>query len=756
MFRKYIAFIVGILLYTNLVSAQKVGLVLSGGGAKGLYHIGVLKALEENNVPIDYVAGTSMGSIIAGLYAAGYTIEEMQELAESGAVSKWVSGKLDTKYGHYYREQGVPPVWVNIKLNKLGKKNPLFDLPADLISSNQIDLALNELFRPASIVANDNFSNLMVPFFCVATDAVSKKAVIFQKGKLDEAIRASMSIPFAFRPIRKKKMLLYDGGLRNNFPWQFMLSGYKPDHLIGVKCTTADSTVTENSNLIDQALQLMEEPTSYTLPEGANVLIDRPVNAGMLDFDKAEEIIQLGYEDAIKQMPEILEKIKVRRTREEVQARRDQFRKRLPKMTVKDIEIKGVNDKQKVYIQDIVRQSFVKKDMSVPQSFNNFKDGLFSLISDGDFNLRYPEYEYDSKSKTLKPILKFRLNQASKLSLSGNLSSTVYNQIRLGFSTRHIGKTYKGFDASLYLGPVYNAGQVMGQLIVNPERPVFFNLGYIFSVKNTLKGNFGHLTPVDNTMDLKLKDNYATFTVGLATTKRSVLQFTLNGGENYYLFSGEEYPSYFSYLATRLQFRRSTLDNPLWPVKGSYLSVSGIYVGGVDKDKIKNAEEQIEKVPVSNWRHWFGAKACWKHYYDLPHIKWFSLSYMIEGVYTNHPRFMDADVSVVALPSFRPMQHSEMIYIPELHATRYIAGGFMPTFNIFNNFYVRAAYYVMYKDNNISDTRWQHIADLSFVYKTRLGPVNLSLTKYGFNSKNNMYLTFNFGYLLFQPKGTFY
>ena len=95
--RKCLIFIIS-LLSVALVRAQGVGLVLSGGGAKGLYHIGVLQALEENNVAIDFVGGTSMGSIIAGLYAAGYSPEQMRAIAESGALQQWVSGRIDEKH----------------------------------------------------------------------------------------------------------------------------------------------------------------------------------------------------------------------------------------------------------------------------------------------------------------------------------------------------------------------------------------------------------------------------------------------------------------------------------------------------------------------------------------------------------------------------------------------------------------------------------------------------------------------------------
>ena len=109
MLRKSLAFVVVALLLAAGASAQSVGLVLSGGGAKGLYHIGVIQALEENEIPIDYVAGTSMGSIIAALYAAGYSPEEMRAIVDSGQVREWVSGRIDSRYASYYRQMQDQP-----------------------------------------------------------------------------------------------------------------------------------------------------------------------------------------------------------------------------------------------------------------------------------------------------------------------------------------------------------------------------------------------------------------------------------------------------------------------------------------------------------------------------------------------------------------------------------------------------------------------------------------------------------------------
>lgn len=760
--RKYLIFILS-LLSTALVEAQTVGLVLSGGGAKGLYHIGVLQALEENNVAIDYVAGTSMGSIIAGLYAAGYTPEQMREIATSGELQNWVSGRIDKKYHSYYREQDTPPplfvLRFNVAKDSLNVNNTLepnqssMQLPTDFISSAQIDLALNEIFRPSSVAAGGDFDRLMVPFFCVAADMNARKQVVFRNGDLGEAIRASMSIPFVFKPLKKKDMLLYDGGVFNNFPWRQMVDIYNPDHIIGVKCTSGNKDVTENSSVIDQAMMFIMSHTDYDIPQDTNVFIDRVVDAGMLEFDKAEEIIAQGYEDTMARMDEILEKIPARRSADAVADRREEYLATLPEMTITQPVLEGLTPPQEQYVRAVM--SARKRDNEPLKTFSDLKEGVYKLLAQRDFAMEYPQFEYDSLWHVFRPHLTLRKHPSLRGTIGGTLSSTAYNQVRVGLRYEHIGRVSVDAGANLYLGPVYNAGKIGGHLYLSPRRPVYFDLNYYFSARNTIYGNFGNLSRVDNTLRKRHREHFGSFSVGTATTNRSILQATFNGGQNYYLFEGDKHPTRFSFISSRLQFRRSTLDNPISPVSGSRLDLSGIYVNGHDK-WIDEFDYGLIR-HFSERREWLGAKISWQHYLPFSDTRWFSFGYSIEGVYTNHPLFEDLRATCVSLPQYAPTTHSQMMYMPDYHSSRYVAAGLIPTFRLWDNLYLRTAFYAMYRraEAGVTD-QWQYIADISIMYRTIVGPVSLSVAKYGLKNGNNLYMSINFGYPLFAPKGTFY
>ena len=220
MLRKTLSFVLSVFLFAT-ASAQRVGVVLSGGGAKGLYPIGVLEALEQNGIPIDCVAGTSMGSIIAAMYAAGYSPAEMRAIVSSGAVREWVSGRIDPNvYMPYYRQIGRMPGFLNVRVDLSRPGGQRVQVPTNLLSSTQIDMALTELFAPATAASGGDFDRLMVPFLCVASDMNHRGPVVMRSGDLSEAVRASMSIPLVFKPVKLDSMLLYDGGIYDNFPWR--------------------------------------------------------------------------------------------------------------------------------------------------------------------------------------------------------------------------------------------------------------------------------------------------------------------------------------------------------------------------------------------------------------------------------------------------------------------------------------------------------------------------------------------------------
>ena len=298
------------LLAPSIASSQSVGLVLSGGGAKGLYHIGVIRALEEHGIPIDCIAGTSIGAIVAALYAAGYSPDEMENIVLSGQPEKWVSGRIDDKYYYYYRDRDRMHGMLNIMLStdrdmKLNSGRKRLNIPRSMINTSQIDMALLQLFKPASVACRGDFDKLMVPFRCMATDVNRHRAVELKSGDLALAVRASMAIPVVFPPVEIDSMILCDGGLYDNFPWRTLDNAFHPDIILGARCGKDDEPIDENVSVIDQAMTLATMPTDYDMPEDRSLMIKRAVDISTLDFSQGRYVIDLGYADAKQMMPRI-------------------------------------------------------------------------------------------------------------------------------------------------------------------------------------------------------------------------------------------------------------------------------------------------------------------------------------------------------------------------------------------------------------------------------------------------------------------
>ena len=217
------------------------GVVLGGGGAKGASHIGALKYIEEMGIPIDYVAGTSMGSIIGGLYAMGYSPDELTRLISNMNWSEYIGNKIDrSSMSQETRERNSTTlVNVSFNLNTLFDNDPNTKFINSLPSAYVNNSSLINLFNDLCIGYQEDmdFNDLPIPFACVATNIVTGEEVVFRNGNVPTAMRASMAIPGVFSPVSIGDMVLVDGGLVNNFPAD-VLKEMGADIIIGVEVTS--------------------------------------------------------------------------------------------------------------------------------------------------------------------------------------------------------------------------------------------------------------------------------------------------------------------------------------------------------------------------------------------------------------------------------------------------------------------------------------------------------------------------------------
>ncbi len=272
-----------------------VGLVLQGGGALGLAHVGVITWLEEHHIPVDYIAGTSMGGLVGGVYATGHNAAEMRQIVNGIPWDEVIAGRTPFPDYAFRRKEDARDYPNSLEF---GLRKGL-QFPAGLNSGQQVSLVLDKIALPYSEVKS--FDDLPTPFACVATDLVSGRAKVFRDGSLSLALRSTMSLPGIFTPVRTKDAIYADGGLLQNIPVEVAKQ-------MGADLTLAihleEAPVPADANLssfsvLGKSISVMISANELLSMEKADLLVSVPVRKwSALSFNDADAIIKAGYDAA--------------------------------------------------------------------------------------------------------------------------------------------------------------------------------------------------------------------------------------------------------------------------------------------------------------------------------------------------------------------------------------------------------------------------------------------------------------------------
>src|SRR6202522_1358028 len=287
-------FLVSIALHAQ-DSRQKIGLVLEGGGALGLAHIGVLQWLYQHHVPVDLVAGTSMGGLVGGFYATGHSPDEIQQLIQNVNWDQALSGQLPFRDLSYRRKEDEVEFPTRIEF---GLRNGV-QLPAGFNAGQEVTFILDRVTLAYSEVKS--FNDLPTPFACVATELNTGKQHVFHDGSLSLALRATMSLPGIFTPVRSGNNVYADGGLLNNLPVDVAKEmGAKLTIAVYLQADSFSAQQPLNTfSVLGQSLSVMIAANELKSMQMADVLVTVPLQKyDALDYDKAAEMIHLGYEAA--------------------------------------------------------------------------------------------------------------------------------------------------------------------------------------------------------------------------------------------------------------------------------------------------------------------------------------------------------------------------------------------------------------------------------------------------------------------------
>ncbi|WP_289055682.1 patatin-like phospholipase family protein [Carboxylicivirga marina] len=300
----YICICLAILTHQQLWAQEsskrpKIGLVLSGGGAKGLAHIGVLKVLEEAGIRPDYITGTSMGSIIGGLYASGYSAVELDSIVNSIDWAVVLSDQIPLHDVVPEEKADYNRFQLEFDITRKGLK-----LPAGMVRGQRISEMLSSLTWHVS--NSSSFDDLPIPFRCVAVDLVEGKPYVFKEGDISEAMRASMAIPSVFTPVEKDSMYLVDGGVLDNFP-VLLCKEMGADIIIGVNVGASDKPKIDDLKSITEILMTSAMIGSNIAFDEAIKVTDYLITPELHPFTSAsffdgKDIVKRGEQAALKQV----------------------------------------------------------------------------------------------------------------------------------------------------------------------------------------------------------------------------------------------------------------------------------------------------------------------------------------------------------------------------------------------------------------------------------------------------------------------
>ena len=492
----------------NKTEKPKIALVLSGGGAKGLAHIGVLKVLEEAGIRPDIITGTSMGSIMGSLYAVGYTAAELSDINKNANWDLLLTDKERLLSVAMDEKDETKKYLFEIPIRE--KK---INLPAGVINGQHLEAYFSELLWP--LTEEEDFNQLPVPFHCMSVDMISGKTIEHSSGDLVKSIRASMSIPTVFSPVQMDSMLLVDGGVTRNFPVQEAIN-MGADIIIGVYVGFQEDVTVDDirsmTDILQRSIALGGIVDAKEQFSKCDVLIIPDLhNYSAADFVKGQEIQQIGEDAAREKWNEIKTLAEKYNLKSEAVNRISQPEK----IRITGIEVTGLDylsknfvlSKSGIEIGDMVSTKDVKEAIDFMYGSMHFRKLTYSLKRDWNsegyilvFHVKErpramlklaPRYDDDlGVGITTNFTLRNMIAPATRMLLSFNIAENPGMESKLN---RFIGKNqrlsdYFFMNTYSYKLPFYDDGKRLG----NYKRGYFsggYGLEYLFGLNHQFGGN---------------------------------------------------------------------------------------------------------------------------------------------------------------------------------------------------------------------------------------------------------------------------
>jgi len=754
---KGVIFVVFLLIYAEFSLGQKVGLVLSGGGSKGMAHIGVIKALEENGIPIDYITGTSIGAIIGGLYAAGYSPDDMEKIFLSEEFHYWISEKIDPKYFYFFKNEIPNASWIDLRFNYKSSIKP--KLPTNLVSPFQMDFTFMEIFSGTNSITKKNFDSLFVPFRCLAADIYQNKPIVLKSGDLGRAIRASMTFPFYFKPIQIDSIILFDGGMYNNFPTDVMYDEFFPDIIIGSK-VAGNYPKPDADDIVSLLQNMLMEKSEYSVICDNGVLITPNVKkVNVIDFSYTREFIDSGYAETLRNIDRIRLFVNDTVSLEKIKFKRDAFNNRKLPLKVNQVKIEGLNESQKKYVTKLL--------LSKPQSeLKDIKKEYFKLLTDDKIESITPLLLYDEEKQNYNLLLNIKKDKNFVADFGGNVSSSPINEAFVQLQYKHLDQIAMSVIFNTYIGKFYSSALAKFRFDFPTRIPFFAESGFVIHQWDFFKTKtyfFEDKTP----SYLIQNEKYYNIAFGLPIRNKAKMVFKYsneNSSSEYYqnnIFTRQDTSDLTQFKGRTLGFliEHNTLNKKQYSNSGSRFLLNVNYVVG--KEEFNPGSKSLFIKYTEKNHNWIEARLNYLNYFSKN--SFYTPGILIEAFLSNQKLFSNYTASVLSFPQFTPIPESNTLFYPIYRANKYGAFGFLNVFKLLKNLDLRLEGYVFQpyqalilnaRNEQIFANKFvkrYYIASSSAVFHSPVGPISLSFNYYK-DTEQPLSFIFNIGYIIFNPK----
>ncbi len=658
---------------------QSVGLVLSGGGAKGIAHIGLIQALEDNDIPIDYITGTSMGAIVGGLYACGYTPAEMMELINSDYFGYLSAGKADPAFTYYFSKGSPSPQMFAMSVGGRDStaRSKIFN-PQSLISPMPMSFGFMQIFSAYGAQCGGNFDRLFVPFRCVASDVAQKRKKVMGAGDLGESIRASMSFPLIFQATEIDGQVLYDGGIYDNFPVGVMQTEFAPSVIIGSD-VSAPSDGPANS-YFQQLDLLVSRAQSYEVPPetGIKVRIDVS-NFGLLDWDRADAIYRTGYRRGVEMMDSIKARIPTRADSTARRLRRAVFKSGTPALRFDSVNVEGATKRQNEYIKYLFHPAKGTDTIGIDRA----RLAFYRALSSGKMSYLRPRAHVNNDSAglftlDLKALVKSNFSVGAGAYITSSNNSYLY--LRGGYSSLSFSSVSTDIEA--WIGQSYMAGALTGRLDIASALPSALVLNAVASRRKYYEDE--ELFFRDNEPAFVTAHEYfAKLAWAMAAGRSGCVDIGLGGGKlrNTFYSPGHEggyregrHHVDFALGQAYAAYRSSTLDNINYPLSGSSLNASFAAVLG----KATCGQAGADGRGTDKHMAWLQLDAHWRNYISLG--RHWVLGTEARALLSNRPLPGSYEASVSSAPAYSPTPASTNTFNPAFRANSFLAATVVPVY----------------------------------------------------------------------------